>query len=115
MSEDTIINLLAGGTLLFAVVLSILIRNTKAHKVLTFIFYPLIKLKDWVDPNYWANRVGENSGAYDKARNSKTRKWVDSLEGWKWWAWQIVVGGIGILIFEFLLNLIGLSMLPWRW
>ena len=47
MSEDTIINLLAGGTLLFAVVLSILIRNT--------------------------------------------------------------------LIFEFLLNLIGLSMLPWRW
>ena len=115
MSEDTIINLLAGGTLLFAVVLSILIRNTKAHKVLTFIFYPLIKLKDWVDPNYWAIRVGEKSGAYDKARNSKTRKWVDSLEGWKWWAWQIVVGGIGILIFEFLLNLIGLSMLPWRW
>ena len=115
MSEDTIINLLAGGTLLFAVVLSILIRNTKAHKVLTFIFYPLIILKDWVDPNYWANRVGEKSGAYDKARNSKTRKWVDSLEGWKWWAWQIVVGGIGILIFEFLLNLIGLSMLPWRW
>ena len=115
MSEDTIINLLAGGTLLFAVVLSILIRNTKAHKVLTFIFYPLIKLKDWVDPNHWANRVGEKSGAYDKARNSKTRKWVDSLEGWKWWAWQIVVGGIGILIFEFLLNLIGLSMLPWRW
>ena len=115
MSEDTIINLLAGGTLLFAVVLSILIRNTKAHKVLTFIFYPLIKLKEWVDPNYWANRVGEESGAYDKARNSKTRKWVDSLEGWKWWAWQIVVGGIGILIFEFLLNLIGLSILPWRW
>ena len=115
MSEDTIINLPAGGTLLFAVVLSILIRNTKAHKVLTFIFYPLIKLKEWVDPNYWANKVGEESGAYDKARNSKTRKWVDSLEGWKWWAWQIGVGGIGILIFEFLLNLIGLSMLPWRW
>ena len=44
MSEDTIINLLAGGTLLFAIVLSILIRNTKAHKVLTFIFY-LNKIK----------------------------------------------------------------------
>ena len=75
----------------------------------------LKKLKDWVDPNYWANEIGEKSGAYDKARNSKLRQWVDSLEGWKWWAWQIVVGGIGILIFEFLLNLIGLSMLPWRW
>ena len=42
MSEDLIISLLAGGTLLFAIVLSILIRNTKVHKVLTFIFYFLV-------------------------------------------------------------------------
>ena len=75
MSEDLIINLLAGGTLLFAIVLSILINNNKVHKVLTFIFYPLIKLKDWVDPNYWASEVGESSGLYDRARNSKRRNW----------------------------------------
>ena len=114
MSEDLIINLLAGGTLLFAIVLSILIKNTKVHKVLTFIFYPLIKLKDSVDPNYWASEVGESSGLYDKARNSKTRKWVDSLVGWKWWAWQLGVGLIGVIIVEYLLNLIGMTMLPWR-
>ena len=46
----------------------------------------LKKLKDWTDPNYWANEIGEKSGAYDKARNSKIRQWADSLEGWKWWA-----------------------------
>ena len=114
MSEDLIINLLAGGTLLFAIVLSILIRNTKVHKVLTFIFYPFIKLKDWVDPNYWAGEVGEKSGLYDKARNSKTRKWVDSLEGWKWWAWQIVGGIIGVIIAEYFLNMVGMTMLPWK-
>ena len=114
MSEDTIINLLAGGTLLFAVVLSILIRNTKAHKVLTFIFYPLIKLKDWVDPNYWANRVGEKSGAYDKARNSKFRQWADSLEGWKWWAWQLGPALIFFILLELAINQIGMTMLPWR-
>ena len=34
MSEDTIINLLAGGTLLFAIVLSILIKNTKVHSII---------------------------------------------------------------------------------
>ena len=33
----------------------------------------LKKLKDWVDPNYWANEIGEKSGAYDKARNSNLR------------------------------------------
>ena len=47
-------------------------------------------LKNWVDPNYWANRIGEKSGAYDKAQNSKLRQWVDSLEGWHWWAWQFL-------------------------
>ena len=44
-------------------------------------FWPLIKLKEWVDPNHWANKLGEKSGAYDKVRNSKIRKWGDSLEG----------------------------------
>jgi hypothetical protein len=114
MSEETIINLLAAGTLIFAVILSILIRNTKVHKVLTFIFYPLIKLKDWIDPNYWAGEVGEKSGLYDKARNSKTRKWVDSLKGWKWWAWQVVGGLLFVVVVEYILNKIGMSILPWK-
>ena len=72
-------------------------------------------LKDSMDPNYWAEKIGEKSGAYDKARNSKMRKWADGLTGWKWWAWQIVGGLVFVVVIEFLLNLIGLSMLPWRW
>ena len=72
-------------------------------------------LKDSMDPNYWANKIGEKSGAYDKARNSKMRKWADGLTGWKWWAWQIVGGLLFVVVAEFFLNLLGLSMLPWRW
>ena len=72
-------------------------------------------LKDSMDPNYWAEKMGEKSGAYDKARNSKMRKWADGLTGWKWWAWQIVGGLLFVVVAEFFLNLLGLSMLPWRW
>ena len=72
-------------------------------------------LKDSMDPNYWAEKIGEKSGAYDKARNSKMRKWADGLTGWKWWAWQIVGGLLFVVVAEFFLNLLGLSMLPWRW
>ncbi len=72
-------------------------------------------LKDSMDPNYWADKIGEKSGAYDKARNSKMRKWADGLTGWKWWAWRIVGGLLFVVVAEFFLNLIGLSMLPWRW
>ena len=74
----------------------------------------LKKLKDVVDPNYWAEKIGEESGLYDKARNSKTRQWADSLEGWKWWLYQIVGGIIFVIIIEYLLNLVGMTMLPWR-
>ena len=71
-------------------------------------------LKDSLDPNYWASKIGKKSGAYDKARNSKLRKWVLNLKGWKWWAWQIIVGGVILVIIEIGLNYIGMTILPWR-
>ena len=51
---------------------------------------------------------------YNKAMQSSIRKWALSLTGWKWWVWQLVVGGIVFAILEYLLNLIGLTMLPWK-
>ena len=72
-------------------------------------------LKNIVDPNYWANKIGNKTGAYDKAQKSKLAKWSRSLTGWKWWAYQIGGGLIFVIVAEFVLNLIGFSMLPWRW
>ena len=71
-------------------------------------------LKNWVSPNYWADRWAAKTGLYDSAENSRLRQWVDSLEGWQWWVWQI---GVGILVFaviETLLNTIGMTILPWK-
>ena len=42
---------------------------------------------------------------YEWAMKSPIRKWALGLEGWKWWFYQIVVGGIGFYIIECLLNL----------
>ena len=36
----------------------------------------LKKLKDIIDPNYWASKIGERSGLYDKARKSSIREWA---------------------------------------
>ena len=74
----------------------------------------LKKLKDIIDTNYWATKIGEKSGLYDKAEKSSIRKWALGLEGWKWWAWQIVGGLVGLVIVEFLLNKVGMTILPWR-
>ena len=51
---------------------------------------------------------------YNIAMKSPFRKWALSLTGWKWWAWQLGVGGIIFIILECLLNSIGLTMLPWK-
>jgi len=74
----------------------------------------LKKLKDIIDPNYWATKIGKNSGLYDKAEKSSIRKWALGLTGWKWWAWQIGGGLLFVVIVEFLLNKIGMTMLPWK-
>ena len=113
MTEDIIITIISAGLIIGALFIGHWFRNSKGMKILRTICWPLIKLKDWVDPNYWASEVGESSGLYDKARKAKP-KWVDSLKGWKWWAYQIGGGLLFVIIIEFLLNLIGMSMLPWR-
>ena len=112
--EDFIITLIAIIVLGGALYLNVVLQDTKAMDIMKKIFWPLIKLKDWVDPNYWANEIGEKSGAYDKARNSKIRKWADSLEGWKWWAWQLGPALIFFILLELAINQIGMTMLPWR-
>tara|TARA_Y100001938_G_C8089612_1_gene434245 strand:+ start:1181 stop:1360 length:180 start_codon:yes stop_codon:yes gene_type:complete len=51
---------------------------------------------------------------YSYAMKSPLRKWALSLTGWKWWAYQIIIGGIFITIVEYILNLAGMTLLPWR-
>ena len=83
-------------------------------KILRIIFWPLIMIKNILDPNYWAHKIGKKSGAYDKARNSKIRRWSDSLTGWKYWAWQLGGGILAVIVIELVLNQLGMTMLPWR-
>ena len=74
---------------------------------------PLTWLKDILDPNYWSEKIGNKTGLYKKAKKSSLREWALSLTGWKWWFYQIVVCGIIFGVLEYLLNLIGMTMLPW--
>jgi hypothetical protein len=71
-------------------------------------------LKDIIDPNWWAEKIGMRSGLYEWASKSKLRKWALGLTGWKWWAWQLGPGLLFFIIVELLLNMVGMTMLPWR-
>ena len=83
-------------------------------KILRIIFWPLIMLKNILDGNWWADKIGNKTGMYDKAHNSKLANWSRSLTGWKYWAWQICGGLVGLVVLELLINQVGMTMLPWR-
>ncbi len=51
---------------------------------------------------------------YNLAMQSPIRKWALSLTGWKWWVWQLVVGRVFIIIVEYLLNQMGMTIIPWK-
>ena len=51
---------------------------------------------------------------YNIAMQSPIRKWALSLTGWKWWAWQLAVGGVFFIVVEYLLNQIGMTIIPWK-
>ena len=74
----------------------------------------LKKLKALVSPGYYAELIGHKYGLWDKALNNSIRHYVLNLTGWKWWFYQIVVGGVFLILMELLLNLVNITLLPWR-
>ena len=74
----------------------------------------LKKLKALVSPGYYAELIGHKYGLWDKALNNPIRHYVLNLTGWKWWFYQIVVGGVFLILMELLLNLVNITLLPWR-
>ena len=51
---------------------------------------------------------------YNIAKQSPIRKWAFSLTGWRYWFWQLVVGGVFFIWVELLLNLVGMTIIPWQ-
>ena len=51
---------------------------------------------------------------YNIVKKSSVRKWALSLTGWKWWAWQVIVGLLCFSIAEVLLNKLGMTIIPWK-
>ena len=55
-----------------------------------------MKIADLIDPNWWAEHIGEKSGIFEKARNSKIRAWtwirgmeMVGMANYCWW-WNVM-------------------------
>ena len=74
----------------------------------------LIVIGNLFDVGWWADKINRKLGVYERTQNTKFYKWQEGLTGWKYWCWQILGGGLFVIVLEYVLNLIGMPMLPWR-
>ena len=94
----------------------ILFIAIKFKKQIKWLLTPLIWLKNILDHEWWADFIGEKSGAYERARRpNKFKEWKSKQPLWKQAFIEILLFTLIALAFEPLLNLLGMSMLPWRW
>ena len=73
-------------------------------------------LSNIVDPNWWAEVVGKKSGLYALAsKSNKFKEWKLKQPLWKQAFIEVLMFTLLALAFEPVLNILGYSMLPWRW
>ena len=69
-----------------------------------------------VDPSWWTDLIGEKSGLYDRAKKpNKFKEWKLKQPLWKQFFIEVLMFTLIALAFEPVLNLLDMSMLPWRW
>ena len=101
-------------TIKIAVFLLIKLNNLNNFNFSQYIQISFKLLGNIFDVGWWADKINSRTGVYELAKKTKFRKWQEGLTGWKFWAWQIVGGITFVVIMEFILNKIGMTMLPWR-
>jgi len=74
----------------------------------------LIRIKNLFDVGWWVHKINTRLGVYERTQNTRFYKWQKGLTGWRYWLWQILGGGLFVVVMEYVLNLIGMTMLPWR-
>ena len=88
----------------------------RVRRRIRWLLTPLIWLKNILDHEWWADFIGKKSGAYERAtRPNKFKEWKSKQPLWKQAFIEILLLTLIVLAFEPLLNLLDMSMLPWRW
>ena len=87
----------------------------KMKKLLKFMFWPLIMLKNILDANWWANKIVDKTNMEEKIQGSRFNRWQNSLPQPYRFIFKTSMLIICIYFIEMYFNLIDMSMLPWRW
>ena len=84
-------------------------------KILRIILWPFKMLSNILSANYWANKIADKTNMHEKVQGSKFNRWQNSLPQPYRFIFKTSMLIICIYLIEMYFNLVGMSMLPWRW
>ena len=84
-------------------------------KLLKFIFWPLIMLKNILDANWWANKIADKTNMEEKIQGSRFNRWQNSLPQPYRFIFKTTFFIVFMYLIEMYFNVLGYSILPWRW
>jgi len=84
-------------------------------KIIKIIFWPLIMLKNILDHNWWSEKIIDKTKLDEKVEQSKFVVWKNKLPQPYKLIFEICIFVIIVYIAEIWFNMLGVSMLPWKW
>ena len=84
-------------------------------KYIRILLWPLIMLKNILSANWWANKIWQKTNMEEKVQGSKFNRWQNSLPQPYRFIFKTTMLVICMYLIEMWFNLVGMSMLPWRW
>ena len=89
----------------------------KFKKQIKWLLTPFIWLKNVLDVQWWANFIGNKTGLFQRARNNRYRRWLETLPMKKKIAIELGVALPLMILMDhyILMPYLGMAMLPWNW
>ena len=89
----------------------------KFNKQVKWLLTPFIWFKDIIDPQWWANFIGNKTGLFQRASNNPYKRWLETLPPRKKIAIELGVAIPLMILMDhyILMPYLGMAMLPWNW
>ena len=71
--------------------------------------------KNILDANWWANKITDKTNMEEKIQKSRFNRWQNSLSQPYRFIFKTSMFVVCMYLIEMWFNLVGMSMLPWRW
>ena len=85
------------------------------RKILLILLWPFIKLKNLLSADWWANLIWQKADMEKKVQGSRFNRWQNSLPQPYRFIFKTSFFIVAMYLIEKYFNLIGYSILPWRW